>query len=87
MAFSKQQTDLAQLVLRMPRPARGFSGLAFHCADEGALMLTPACLFARDLVFAVDSILAVFAITQARSSFIPNICAISARFLYLLWLI
>src|SRR2546429_8372270 len=70
---------------------RGFRGSHFAARLDGRLMITPLALVllvidVMDLVFAVDSIPAVFAIT--RDSFIvytSNICAIlGLRSLYFL---
>jgi tellurite resistance protein TerC len=87
MAFSKQQTDFGDSwFLRMCRKfmpvTRDFRGSHFTARIDGRLMLTPLALVllvidVMDLVFAVDSIPAVFAITQ--DTFIvytSNICAI-----------
>src|SRR5947208_9469792 len=74
LAFSKQQTDFGDSwFLRMCRKlmpvTRDFRGSHFTARIEGRLMLTPLALVllvidVMDLVFAVDSIPAVFAITQ-----------------------
>jgi tellurite resistance protein TerC len=96
MAFSKQQTDFGDSwFLRMCRKVmpvtRDFRGSHFTARIDGRLMLTPLALVllvidVMDLVFAVDSIPAVFAITQ--DTFIvytSNICAIlGLRSLYFL---
>src|ERR1044071_10014178 len=96
MAFSKQQTDFGDSwFLRMCRRVmpvtRDFRGSHFTARIDGRLMLTPLALVllvidVMDLVFAVDSIPAVFAITQ--DTFIvytSNICAIlGLRSLYFL---
>jgi len=96
MAFSKQQTDFGDSwFLRMCRKimpvTRDFRGSHFTARIDGRLMLTPLALVllvidVMDLVFAVDSIPAVFAITQ--DTFIvytSNICAIlGLRSLYFL---
>src|SRR5256885_8811407 len=96
MAFSKQQTDFGgSWFLRMCRKfmpvTRDFRGSHFTARIDGRLMLTPLALVllvidVMDLVFAVDSIPAVFAITQ--DTFIvytSNICAIlGLRSLYFL---
>jgi len=96
MAFSKQQTDFGDSwFLRMCRKVmpvtRDFRGPHFTARIDGRLMLTPLALVllvidVMDLVFAVDSIPAVFAITQ--DTFIvytSNICAIlGLRSLYFL---
>ena len=96
MAFSKQQTDFGDSwFLRICRKfmpvTRDFRGSHFTARIEGRLMLTPLALVllvidVMDLVFAVDSIPAVFAITQ--DTFIvytSNICAIlGLRSLYFL---
>lgn len=96
MAFSKQQTDFGDSwFLRICRKfmpvTRDFRGSHFTARIDGRLMLTPLALVllvidVMDLVFAVDSIPAVFAITQ--DTFIvytSNICAIlGLRSLYFL---
>jgi tellurite resistance protein TerC len=96
MAFSKQQTDFGgSWFLRMCRKlmpvTQDFRGSHFTARIDGRLMLTPLALVllvidVMDLVFAVDSIPAVFAITQ--DTFIvytSNICAIlGLRSLYFL---
>src|SRR3984893_14884226 len=96
MAFSKQQTDFGgSWFLRMCRKlmpvTHDFRGSHFTARIDGRLMLTPLALVllvidVMDLVFAVDSIPAVFAITQ--DTFIvytSNICAIlGLRSLYFL---
>ena len=96
MAFSKQQTDFGDSwFLRMSRKfmpvTRDFRGSHFTARIDGRLMLTPLALVllvidVMDLIFAVDSIPAVFAITQ--DTFIvytSNICAIlGLRSLYFL---
>ena len=96
MAFSKQQTDFGDSwFLRMCRKlmpvTQDFRGSHFTARIDGRLMLTPLALVllvidVMDLVFAVDSIPAVFAITQ--DTFIvytSNICAIlGLRSLYFL---
>jgi TerC family integral membrane protein len=96
MAFSRQQTDFGDSwFLRMCRKVmpvtRDFRGSHFTARIDGRLMLTPLALVllvidVMDLVFAVDSIPAVFAITQ--DTFIvytSNICAIlGLRSLYFL---
>ncbi len=96
MAFSKQQTDFGDSwFLRMCRKfmpvTRDFRGSHFTARIDGRLMLTPLALVllvidVMDLIFAVDSIPAVFAITQ--DTFIvytSNICAIlGLRSLYFL---
>jgi len=96
MAFSKQQTDFGDSwFLRMCRKfmpvTHDFRGSHFTARIDGRLMLTPLALVllvidVMDLVFAVDSIPAVFAITQ--DTFIvytSNICAIlGLRSLYFL---
>jgi len=96
MGFSKQQTDFGDSwFLRMCRKVmpvtRDFRGSHFTARIDGRLMLTPLALVllvidVMDLVFAVDSIPAVFAITQ--DTFIvytSNICAIlGLRSLYFL---
>jgi tellurite resistance protein TerC len=94
--FSKQQTDFGDSwFLRACRKfmpvTRDFRGSHFTTRINGRLMLTPLALVllvidVMDLVFAVDSIPAVFAITQ--DTFIvytSNICAIiGLRSLYFL---
>lgn len=94
--FSKQQTDFGDSwFLRACRKfipvTRDFRGSHFTARIDGRLMLTPLALVllvidVMDLVFAVDSIPAVFAITQ--DTFIvytSNICAIiGLRSLYFL---
>jgi tellurite resistance protein TerC len=94
--FSKQQTDFGDSwFLRACRKfmpvTRDFRGSHFTARVNGRLMLTPLALVllvidVMDLVFAVDSIPAVFAITQ--DTFIvytSNICAIiGLRSLYFL---
>jgi len=96
MAFSKQQTDFGDSwflrICRKVMPVtRDFRGSHFTARIDGRLMLTPLALVllvidVMDLVFAVDSIPAVFAITQ--DTFIvytSNICAIlGLRSLYFL---
>lgn len=96
MAFSKPQTDFGDSwFLRICRKfmpvTRDFRGSHFTARIDGRLMLTPLALVllvidVMDLVFAVDSIPAVFAITQ--DTFIvytSNICAIlGLRSLYFL---
>jgi tellurite resistance protein TerC len=96
MGFSKQQTDFGDSwFLRMCRKlmpvTRDFRGSHFTARIDGRLMLTPLALVllvidVMDLIFAVDSIPAVFAITQ--DTFIvytSNICAIlGLRSLYFL---
>jgi tellurite resistance protein TerC len=96
MALSKQQTDFGgSWFLRMCRRVmpvtRDFRGSHFTARIDGRLMLTPLALVllvidVMDLVFAVDSIPAVFSITQ--DTFIvytSNICAIlGLRSLYFL---
>lgn len=96
MAFSRQQTDFGDSwFLRMCRKVmpvtRDFRGSHFTARIDGRLMLTPLALVllvidVMDLIFAVDSIPAVFAITQ--DTFIvytSNICAIlGLRSLYFL---
>jgi tellurite resistance protein TerC len=96
MAFSKPQTDFGDSwLLRICRKfmpvTRDFRGSHFTARIDGRLMLTPLALVLlvidlMDLVFAVDSIPAVFAITQ--DTFIvytSNICAIlGLRSLYFL---
>jgi len=96
MAFSKQQTDFGDSwFLRKCRKlmpvTHDFRGSHFTARIDGRLMLTPLALVllvidVMDLVFAVDSIPAVFAITQ--DTFIvytSNICAIlGLRSLYFL---
>jgi tellurite resistance protein TerC len=96
MAFSRQQRDFGDSwFLRMCRKVmpvtRDFRGSHFTARIDGRLMLTPLALVllvidVMDLVFAVDSIPAVFAITQ--DTFIvytSNICAIlGLRSLYFL---
>jgi TerC family integral membrane protein len=96
MAFSQQQTDFGDSwFLRMCRKfmpvTRDFRGSHFTARIDGRLMLTPLALVllvidVMDLIFAVDSIPAVFAITQ--DTFIvytSNICAIlGLRSLYFL---
>jgi tellurite resistance protein TerC len=96
MAFSKPQTDFGDSwFLRICRKVlpvtRDFRGSHFTARIDGRLMLTPLALVllvidVMDLVFAVDSIPAVFAITQ--DTFIvytSNICAIlGLRSLYFL---
>ena len=96
MGFSKQQTDFGDSwFLRMCRKlmpvTHDFRGSHFTARIDGRLMLTPLALVllvidVMDLVFAVDSIPAVFAITQ--DTFIvytSNICAIlGLRSLYFL---
>src|SRR5437588_4259883 len=87
MGFSKQQTDFGgSWFLRVCRKfmpvTRDFRGSHLTARIDGLLMLTPLALVllvidVMDLVFAVDSIPAVFAITQ--DTFIvytSNICAI-----------
>src|SRR5207237_9338390 len=87
MFSSKQQTDFGgSWFLRMCRKlmpvTQDFRGSHFTARIDGRLMLTPLALVllvidVMDLVFAVDSIPAVFAITQ--DTFIvytSNICAI-----------
>lgn len=96
MAVSKPQTDFGDTwFLRICRKfmpvTRDFRGSHFTARIDGRLMLTPLALVllvidVMDLVFAVDSIPAVFAITQ--DTFIvytSNICAIlGLRSLYFL---
>jgi tellurite resistance protein TerC len=96
MAVSKPQTDFGDSwFLRICRKfmpvTRDFRGSHFTARIDGRLMLTPLALVllvidVMDLVFAVDSIPAVFAITQ--DTFIvytSNICAIlGLRSLYFL---
>ena len=96
MAFSKQQTEFGDSwflrVCRKLMPVtRDYRGSHFTARIDGRLMLTPLALVllvidVMDLVFAVDSIPAVFAITQ--DTFIvytSNICAIlGLRSLYFL---
>ena len=96
MAFSKPQTDFGDSwflrICRKVMPVtRDFRGSHFTARIDGRLMLTPLALVllvidVMDLVFAVDSIPAVFAITQ--DTFIvytSNICAIlGLRSLYFL---
>lgn len=96
MAFSTQQTDFGDSwFLRICRKlipvTRDFRGSHFTARIDGRLMLTPLALVllvidVMDLLFAVDSIPAVFAITQ--DTFIvytSNICAIlGLRSLYFL---
>ena len=96
MAFSKPQSDFGESwflrVCRKIMPVtRDFRGSHFTARIDGRLMLTPLALVllvidVMDLVFAVDSIPAVFAITQ--DTFIvytSNICAIlGLRSLYFL---
>src|SRR5436309_2065632 len=96
MGFSEQQTDFGDSwFLRMCRKlmpvTHDFRGSHFTARIDGRLMLTPLALVllvidVMDLVFAVDSIPAVFAITQ--DTFIvytSNICAIlGLRSLYFL---
>jgi tellurite resistance protein TerC len=96
MGFSKQQTDFGDSwFLRICRKVvpvtRDFRGSHFTARIDGRLTLTPLALVllvidVMDLVFAVDSIPAVFAITQ--DTFIvytSNICAIlGLRSLYFL---
>jgi tellurite resistance protein TerC len=96
MAISKPQTDFGESsflrVCRKIMPVtRDFRGSHFTARIDGRLMLTPLALVllvidVMDLVFAVDSIPAVFAITQ--DTFIvytSNICAIlGLRSLYFL---
>ena len=96
MAISKPQTDFGESwFLRFCRKimpvTRDFRGSHFTARIDGRLMLTPLALVllvidVMDLVFAVDSIPAVFAITQ--DTFIvytSNICAIlGLRSLYFL---
>ena len=96
MAVSKPQTDFGESwFLRICRKfmpvTRDFRGSHFTARIDGQLMLTPLALVllvidVMDLVFAVDSIPAVFAITQ--DTFIvytSNICAIlGLRSLYFL---
>src|SRR5438045_2307189 len=96
MAFSKQQTDFGDSwFLRMCRKfmpvTRDFRGSHFTARIEARLMLTPLALVllvidVMDLVFAVDSIQSVFAITQDTFIVYPsNICAIlGMRSLYFL---
>src|SRR5438094_5742340 len=96
MAFSKQQTDFGdswflRICRKLMPVTRDFRGSHFTARIDGRLMLTPLALVllvidVMDLVFAVDSIPAVFAITQ--DTFIvytTNICAIlGLRSLYFL---
>jgi len=96
MAFSKPQSDFGESwflrVCRKIMPVtRDFRGSHFTARIDGRLMLTPLALVllvidVMDLVFAVASIPAVFAITQ--DTFIvytSNICAIlGLRSLYFL---
>ena len=96
MGFSKQQTDFGDSwflrICRKVMPVtRDFRDSHFTARIDGRLMLTPLALVllvidVMDLVFAVDSIPAVFAITQ--DTFIvytSNICAIlGLRSLYFL---
>jgi tellurite resistance protein TerC len=96
MAFSKQQTDFGgtwflRICRKVMPVTRDFRGSHFTARIDGRLMLTPLALVllvidVMDLVFAVDSIPAVFAITQ--DTFIvytSNICAIlGLRSLYFL---
>src|SRR5438477_8736986 len=96
MAFSKQQTDFGDSwFLRMCRKSmpvtRDFRGSHFTARIDGRLMLTPLALVllvidVMDLVFAVDSIPAVFAITtDTFIVYTSNICAIlGLRSLYFL---
>ena len=94
--FSKQQTDFGdswfvRACRKFMPVTRDFRGSHFTARINGRLMLTPLALVllvidVMDLVFAVDSIPAVFAITQ--DTFIvytSNICAIiGLRSLYFL---
>src|SRR6266496_528290 len=96
MAFSRQQTDFGdswflRICRKLMPVTRDFRGSHFTARIDGRLMLTPLALVllvidVMDLVFAVDSIPAVFAITQ--DTFIvytSNICAIlGLRSLYFL---
>jgi len=96
MGFSKQQTDFGdswflRICRKLMPVTRDFRGSHFTARIDGRLMLTPLALVllvidVMDLVFAVDSIPAVFAITQ--DTFIvytSNICAIlGLRSLYFL---
>src|SRR5438045_4973557 len=96
MAFSKQQTDFGdswflRICRKLMPVTRDFTVSQFTARIDGRLMLTPLALVllvidVMDLVFAVDSIPAVFAITQ--DTFIvytSNICAIlGMRSLYFL---
>ncbi len=96
MGFSKQQTDFGdswflRICRKLMPVTRDFRGSHFTARIDGRLMLTPLALVllvidVMDLVFAVDSIPAVYAITQ--DTFIvytSNICAIlGLRSLYFL---
>ena len=96
MAFSRQQTDFGdswflRICRKLMPVTRDFRGSHFTARIDGRLMLTPLALVllvidVMNLVFAVDSIPAVFAITQ--DTFIvytSNICAIlGLRSLYFL---
>src|SRR3989475_7571113 len=96
MGFSKQQTDFGDSwFLRMCRKlmpvTRDFRGSHFTARIDGRLMLTPLALAlividVMDLIFAVDSIPAVFAITtDTFIVYTSNICAIlGLRSLYFL---
>src|SRR5437868_3150137 len=96
MASSKQQTDFGgSWFLRMCRKlmpvTQDFRGSHFTARIDGRLMLTPLALVllvidVMDLVFAVDSIPAVFAITtDTFIVYTSNICAIlGLRSLYFL---
>ena len=96
MAFSRQQTDFGdswflRICRKLMPVTRDFRGSHFTARIDGRLMLTPLALVllvidVMDLVFAHDSITAVFAITQYTVIvYTSNICAIlGLRSLYFL---
>src|SRR5438874_9515953 len=96
MAVTQQQTGFGhswflRICRKLMPVTRDFRGSHFTARIDGRLMLTPLALFlfvidVIDLVFAVDSIPAVFAITQDTFVvYTSNICAIlGLRSLYFL---
>ncbi len=96
LAFSENTIDLEKnivlrLVNRMLPVTRGFRGQRFFVREGGRLCATPllvavACLEATDIVFAIDSVPAIYALTrEPLVVFTSNVFAIlGLRSLYFL---